>query len=162
MFYRIYRYHRGPLGELSRFIKRLTPECVSGDETGPDGKTYYKTKVEWRSQELTDFLDLLSSWYTCERYLGGGKYSPGELPRPRYPSNRVDTVLIPEAAPSQLPINWYNSAWLEEYEERQNVLSPLPAVSLHLPDSIKREARRFSSVRVRSDLPLPPGHPSLD
>ncbi|KAJ3727948.1 hypothetical protein C8R42DRAFT_717377 [Lentinula raphanica] len=161
MFARIYHYHKGPLGELAQFIRRLTLECMSGDETGSDGK-FYKTPVQWRSQELTDFLNLLSAWYMSERYLGGGKYSPGELPRPRYSSNRVDRVLQPDAATSQLPTNWYNPLWLTEYQERQNVLSPLPAVSLKLPDSITREAKRFLQVRFRSDLPLPTNHPLLN
>ncbi|KAJ3822679.1 hypothetical protein F5880DRAFT_1483641 [Lentinula raphanica] len=118
-------------------MRRLTIDCMSGDETGSDGK-FYKTTVEWRSQELTDLLNLLSAWYIGERYLGGGKYSPGDLPRPRYPSNRVERVLQPDAATSQLPINWYNSVWLTEYQERQNLLTPLPAVALKLPDSITR------------------------
>ncbi|KAJ3967101.1 hypothetical protein EV361DRAFT_953511, partial [Lentinula raphanica] len=161
MFTRIYYYHKGPLGELAQFIRRLTLESMSGDETGSDGK-FYKTPVQWRSQELTDFLNLLSAWYMAERYLGGGKYSPGELPRPRYSSDRVDRVLQPDAATSQLPTNWYNPLWLAEYEERQNVLSPLPAVSLKLPDCIVREAKRFLQVRFRSDLPLPTNHPLLD
>ncbi|GAW09815.1 hypothetical protein LENED_012012 [Lentinula edodes] len=104
MFYSIYGRHKGPLGELSRFIRHLTPECMSGDETGSDGK-YYKTKVEWRSQELNNFLNLLSAWYLKMRYLDYGKYSPGELPRPRYPSDRIDTVFGADAATAQLPVN---------------------------------------------------------
>ncbi|KAJ3755611.1 hypothetical protein EV360DRAFT_85749 [Lentinula raphanica] len=161
MFMRIYHYHQGPLGELAKFIRRLTVECMSGDETGTDGK-FYKTTVAWRSKELADFLDLLSAWYFSERYLGGKKYSPGEFPRPRYSSNRVDKVVQPDAATKQLPTNWYDSLWLTEYEERQDTLSLLPAVSLKLPDPILREAKRFLRVKVRSDLPLPSNHPSLD
>ncbi|KAJ3885612.1 hypothetical protein GG344DRAFT_82535 [Lentinula edodes] len=136
-FHQIYRYHPGPLGELAKFIRRLTPECMSGDETGMDGK-YYKTQVEWRSQELADFLALLSAWYMGGHYLDHGKYSPGELPHPRYPSNRVDMVMQADTASLQLPINWYNPAWLTEYQERRNILSPLPAVSLELPGDIAR------------------------
>ncbi|KAJ3848897.1 hypothetical protein EV368DRAFT_86088 [Lentinula lateritia] len=160
-FHQIYRYHPGPLGELAKFIRRLTPECMSGDETGMDRK-YYKTQVEWRSQELADFLALLSAWYMGGRYLDHGKYSPGELPHPRYPSNRVDMVMQADAASLQLPINWYNPAWLTEYQERRNILSPLPAVSLELPGDITREAKRFLSVKGRSDHPLPKDHPLLN
>ncbi|KAJ3717022.1 hypothetical protein C8R42DRAFT_644937 [Lentinula raphanica] len=65
------------------FIRHLTVECMSGDETGLDGK-FYQTTVEWGSQESADFLSLLSAWYIGERSLGGGKYSLGELPRPQY------------------------------------------------------------------------------
>ncbi|KAJ3766756.1 hypothetical protein FB446DRAFT_708360, partial [Lentinula raphanica] len=153
----IYHYHKGPLGQLAQFVRHLSVDCMSGDETGSDSK-FYKTTVEWRSQELTDFLNLLSAWYLSERYLGGGKYSPGELPRPRYSSNRAERVLQPDVATAQLPMNWYNPVWLMEYEERQHVLSPLPPVSLKLPDPITREAKRFLRVRRRSDLPLPPDH----
>ncbi|KAJ3885199.1 hypothetical protein GG344DRAFT_70744 [Lentinula edodes] len=55
-FHQIYRYHPGPL------------ECMSGDEAGMDGK-YYKTQVEWRLQELANFLALLSAWYMVATWI---------------------------------------------------------------------------------------------
>ncbi|KAJ3911820.1 hypothetical protein F5877DRAFT_85511 [Lentinula edodes] len=158
MFHSIYGRPKGPLRKLSQFIRYLTPECMSGDETGSDGK-YYKTKAEWRSQELVDFLNLLSAWCLKMRYLDYGKYSPGELPRPRHPSDRTDTVFGADAATAQLPVNWYDLMWLEEYEERRDVLSPNAVVSLKLPDTVIRNAKRFLSVKVRTDLPLPADHP---
>ncbi|KAJ3898061.1 hypothetical protein F5879DRAFT_772948, partial [Lentinula edodes] len=112
----IFRNHPGPLGELAEFIRRLTLECMSGDETGSGDKAhrkFYKTRVKWRSQELTEFLNLLSAWHLCGRYLGGGKYSPGIFPHSRYSTNRIDTVLKPDGATFQFPINWYDPAWLE-------------------------------------------------
>ncbi|KAJ3885158.1 hypothetical protein GG344DRAFT_70781 [Lentinula edodes] len=158
----IFRYHPGPLGELAELIRRLTLECMSGDETGSGDKAhrkFYKTKVKWRSQELTEFLNMLSAWHLCGRYLGGGKYSPGIFPHSRYSTNRIDAVLKPDAATSQFPINWYDPAWLEEHEDVRSTLSPQPATSLKLPESIAREARRFLSVKTRRDWPLPPSHP---
>ncbi|KAJ3808851.1 hypothetical protein F5876DRAFT_66939 [Lentinula aff. lateritia] len=117
-FHQIYRYHPGPL------------ECMSGDEAGMDGK-YYKT------QRLV-----------YGRYLDHGKYySPGELPHPRYPLNRADMVMQADAASLQLPINWYNLAWLAEYQERRNILSPLrTAVSLESPGDIARTSAFYISI----------------
>lgn len=145
----IFRNHPGPLGELAEFIRRLTLECMSGDETGSGDKAhrkFYKTRVKWRSQELTEFLNLLSAWHLCGRYLGGGKYSPGIFPHSRYSTNRIDTVLKPDGATFQFPINWYDPAWLEEHEEQRSALSPQSAISLKLPESVAQYVCRSNNT----------------
>ncbi|KAJ3793078.1 hypothetical protein GGU11DRAFT_749249 [Lentinula aff. detonsa] len=129
----MYSTEQGPLGDLARFISYLCAECMSGDETGPDQK-YIKTTVQWRSQELIDFLHLLSAFHLKLQYRGNGKYSNGVFPHARYPSTRSESVFEINAAPRCLPVNWYNPAWLAFDESRAHVLAPGPAVSLQLPD----------------------------
>ncbi|KAJ3745538.1 hypothetical protein DFH05DRAFT_1459297 [Lentinula detonsa] len=75
-----------PLQTLANFVKYLCIDCMSGDESGPEKKSY-KTRVRWRSHELAEFLQLLSGYHLKLQYLGQGKYTRGVFPHARYASN---------------------------------------------------------------------------
>ncbi|KIK56773.1 hypothetical protein GYMLUDRAFT_61815 [Collybiopsis luxurians FD-317 M1] len=137
-FKAIYSTHPGPLGELAKFIDLLICECMSGDESGPD-KKFFKTTVLWRSQELMDFLNLLSAWILGRRYLGRGAWTVGKFPNQRYATQNPECVLLPDAAPRGLPRNWYDQSWLEAEPDRLAYASPADFdVSLALPDGPKQ------------------------
>ncbi|KAJ3768113.1 hypothetical protein FB446DRAFT_792568 [Lentinula raphanica] len=163
-FKRLYIDYKGPLGELAKYLELITADCLSGDESGPESgdQIYYKTTVPWRSQELAEFLDLLRAYHMSTRHIRQGRYDRGKLPHIRLPSHRPDTVIDSTRAPKKLPINWYNPSFLHAQDQEQlAVLAPKPAVSLQLPDGVKRTAKRFIAVKKRGDIPLPVDHPSL-
>ncbi|KAH7881586.1 uncharacterized protein C8R40DRAFT_1065231 [Lentinula edodes] len=124
--------------ELHEMHKYITVECISGDESepGPEAtsdKIYYRTNRAWISQQFADFLYLLRAWHIGSRYLGGGKYSNGRFPHPRYPSSRPESMFDSDIAPRGLPRNWYNPAWLMRNPSRMEILAVGPDVPLTLP-----------------------------
>ncbi len=129
--------YKDVLKPLAEVYTLLTIEAVSGDETGEEGK-FYKTRVSWRSQELSDFLASLNALHIASRYINNGKYAKGAFPVPRYDSQRPECTLNAEGAPSGLPQNWYDAAWLDEYPERRRTVKPTQAVRLKLPAEAER------------------------
>ncbi|KAK1225350.1 hypothetical protein PQX77_011711 [Marasmius sp. AFHP31] len=158
----------GWCGAMKKFLepaKLFTPGMMSGEETDTEGSTP-KMKVlialvqRWRAAGLTDFMLNLDALHIASRYLNNGKYSRGQFPSVRRRSKKLD--LVYQDPPAGLPINWYDSAWLDEDPKRRESLKPGPPVPLRLPDEILRLAKRFRHVQVRTDLPLAPNEVSLD
>ncbi|KAJ4492030.1 hypothetical protein C8J55DRAFT_556317 [Lentinula edodes] len=139
--------HSDVLRELCDVYKRITVECISGDESesGPEpnsDRVYYRTSRVWSSKQFEEFQILLRAWHAGSRYIGGGKYSNGRFPHPRYPSSRSESIFNPDIA--------------------LQILAVGPDVPLTLPQEEVRFAKRFLHVKYRKTLPLPEDHPSLD
>ncbi|KAJ3979814.1 hypothetical protein F5890DRAFT_1558301 [Lentinula detonsa] len=138
---------------LDRALRLFTAEVASGDESD-DNRRFFITTVSWRSRELSDFLAALSALTLAARYSGRAGFGPGALPRPRYPSLRLESVLDGDGAPRGFPINWYNRDWLNAHPMRMAVIQPTTVVPLNLPRALAQQASRFLAVRSRNDLPF--------
>ncbi|KAJ4486728.1 hypothetical protein C8J55DRAFT_569840 [Lentinula edodes] len=99
----IFACHSDALKELRDVYKRITVECISGDESEPGqepklDRVYYRTTRAWSSQQFEEFQILLRAWHVGSRYIGSGKYSNGRFPHPRYPSSRPESIFDPDVA----------------------------------------------------------------
>ncbi|KAJ3873650.1 hypothetical protein F5051DRAFT_431997 [Lentinula edodes] len=142
----IFACHSDALRELRDVYKRITVECISGDESEPgqepkSDRVYYRTTRVWSSQQFEEFQILLRAWHVGSRYIGSGKYSNGRFPHPRYPSSRPESTFDPDVAPRGLPRNWYDPGWLRRNPSRVEILAVGPDVPLTLPQEEVRLSR---------------------
>lgn len=121
----------------------LEAKHLSGDETEVDsnGKRVYpivyrKIDAEWQSKELRLFFERLDQQYREDSANPVGKRAtPGKPPRVILPSqgNSVDSP-----APSGLPRNCYNIAWLKKLKKYQVTALKIVNVKhdLSVPDNL--------------------------
>ncbi|KAK7442972.1 hypothetical protein VKT23_015916 [Stygiomarasmius scandens] len=158
----------------SKAMEYLGHDAMSGDETDNErtrGKGPRKgrdrprirraiTVLDWRSQELGDFLRKLDACHIASRYNQNGNYGKGAFPDERYPSRRKERYLF--TAPRGLPENFYDITWLRSLSaDEKRALSIQPKVQLKLPAKVERLSKRFAHVKTRKTMPLPDNDPSL-
>ncbi|KAF7424897.1 hypothetical protein PC9H_010208 [Pleurotus ostreatus] len=142
---------------LHRFLDllgRLPYYAMSGDETDADastsigiGKTidgYSITNLPWRSSdpEVTHWFRTFDLLHLSTRYMMTGNPTPGEWPRVRLPSSRIEKHKA--EPPLGLPENFYGSAFLQSLHpmERQRLKVQ---TSMDLSFSREIETFRFAS-----------------
>ncbi|KAJ8693800.1 hypothetical protein PTI98_008757 [Pleurotus ostreatus] len=153
---------------LHRFLDllgRLPYYAMSGDETDADastsigiGKTidgYSITNLPWRSSdpEVTHWFRTFDLLHLSTRYMMTGNPTPGEWPRVRLPSSRIEKHKA--EPPLGLPENFYGSAFLQSLHpmERQR-LKVQTSMDLSFSREIETLAARYAHIRTRHDRPL--------
>ncbi|KAG2084698.1 uncharacterized protein F5147DRAFT_589384, partial [Suillus discolor] len=112
------------------FLRRLTFEAHSGDESEVDG--YGIIGIPWRAPGLTRFFCIIDRCHISTHFKSNGRPTQGAFPRFRFPTCRVeaDAEVI-----KGLPANCYNSVWLETLDEDEiDALNMQPVIDLkHTP-----------------------------
>lgn len=129
-FYRLFTYD-------VPFTACSGDEYSSADEEDSDEEALYITTLEWRAEEVRQFMDTLDDLYLAYRFKNGIHPTSGNFPIPRHvPSKvRIDTRT---KVPKGLPRNFYSEKWLEKLEpyERQELEMKEP-VELKFPRNIE-------------------------
>lgn len=121
---------------------------MSGDETdvaanvsignGKRVEGYSITNLPWRSSDpqVTNWFRTFDRLHLTTRYLMTGNPTPGEWPRTRLPSSRIEKHKA--TPPLGLPENLYDSAFLQSLHplERQR-LKVKPAIDLSFSAEIE-------------------------
>lgn len=92
------------------YINRLGTMGHSGDESdhAPTKRHYNILLLEWRADELTDYLRALDTFHDYTRFSSGGQSSRGNWVHRRIPGTKVEDAL----PISGLPWNFYKPTWL--------------------------------------------------
>ncbi|KAF4579921.1 hypothetical protein EYR36_001741 [Pleurotus pulmonarius] len=163
------RYYAQQDPSLRRFadlLARVPYYGMSGDETdvaanvsignGKRVEGYSITNLPWRSSDpqVTNWFRTFDRLHLTTRYLMTGNPTPGEWPRTRLPSSRIEKHKA--TPPLGLPENLYDSAFLQGLHplERQR-LKVKPAIDLSFSAEIETLAARYAHIHTRHDRPLP-------
>ncbi|KAJ8463289.1 hypothetical protein ONZ45_g17635 [Pleurotus djamor] len=151
---------------LRKFVpvwKSMPWYAVSGDESDYANKPVRKfkiTRLHWRSEEVTAWFRLFDHLHMSSRFTQDDRPSPGQYPRYRIPSNRLEQYN--NDVPRGLPTNFYAAAFLASLTEIERAkLQEQPAIPLTVSNAIQYISKRFERVFTSKMKPLPPNDPSL-
>lgn len=133
-----------------RMLEAMGVDGMSSDEEEKvaDGIQYRILAPRWRSPNVTPWLRMFDTIYRYYRLEENTNDMRGALPRRRVPTTTESTSrrFVPG-----LPINTYDTGWLEEQLDISNVVHPTPPIKyLHDP---KLAQYVLTSRRILSSLP---------
>ncbi|KAK0488158.1 hypothetical protein EDD18DRAFT_1359844 [Armillaria luteobubalina] len=108
-------------------LSLLGREGISSDESDAEGGPYIVKRRTWRSEELTQLLDIIDSSYDRKNIYGNAR--PGNRPHVRMRRRRATAS---ERAPIRgLPLNFYDRDWYQLLTNvEKQLLRPEPEMEL--------------------------------
>lgn len=132
------------LKRMAKYIALLGVLGHSEDETDREHRTvdnrarYLIKRLEWRSDELTQYVRALDVVHLSTRWSRSGRPRRGQFPRIRVATrNKVDRDARPVPG---LPRNFYDPSWLAAQSEEDRLVLRVQEfeVDLSIPHSIQR------------------------
>lgn len=128
--------------KFTQVMRLLDSEGMSGNEDDFDDENqpiFLRTRVEWRSEQLTKVLETLDLLHISTKFQATGERNPGRWPTPRVASE-VDER-YDRGAPSHLPKNFYDQQWLDTLtEDELFVLAVEKPVDLTISTKLEKYA----------------------
>lgn len=132
------------LHKFERYVRKLADDGgMSGDESDRNAKQtdkkykkYFVVQPIWRSQEVTEWLNIMDLVYVSSRFAADGRAAKGNWIRNRVRSASVDRDSRPIPG---LPHNFYDQSWLRSLTPKERkALGSRGAVDLRHNEEIIR------------------------